>query len=126
MPSPNTLIKPTSKFTKLNIETQNINPTSKFLLRCMRKVKKNKNGCFRYKTLVNLMKKNKDNPLFYTGRGITSVKNINNYWNYSHSHATAYIPDFNKMYRLIPVQHKKHVTQIKRDNVVKNYYINFN
>ena len=40
MPLPNALIKPTLKFTTLNIETLNINTTAQFLLRCMRKVKK--------------------------------------------------------------------------------------
>jgi hypothetical protein len=123
MPSRDTWIKPTSKFTKLNFETLKIQPKCKFLLKCMRKIKKNKNGCFKYGNLVNFMIKNKDNPLYYTGRGITSVKNVSNYWNYAHSHSTAYIPDFNKMYNLNPVKQKRNKIV---NSVVKNYYINFN
>ena len=45
--------------------------------------------------------KNKDNSLYYSGRGITSVRNVYNYWNYAHSHSTANIPEFNKMYSLV-------------------------
>ena len=122
MPSPNTLIKLTSKFKKLNIETLNIQPKCKFLLRCMKKVKKNKNGYFKYKTLVNFMIKNKDNSVYYKGRGITSIRNLYNYWNYAHSHSTAYIPNFNTMYLLYSDNHY----ETGYTKVVNNYYINFN
>ena len=135
MPSLDTWIKPTSKFIKLNIETLNIQPKCKFLLRCIRNIKKNKNGCFKYGNLVNFMIKNKDNPLYYSGRCITSVKNIYNYWNYAHSHSTASIPDFNKMYHLNSIKQngnkivKQNGNKIVKQNgnkIVKNYYINFN
>ena len=121
MPSSNTLIKLASKFKKLNIETLNIQPKCKFLLRCMKKVKKNKKGYFKYGTLVNFMIKNKDNSLYYTGRGITSIRNIYNYWNYAHSHSTAYIPNFNTMYLVYSDNQCETV-----DNKVNNYYININ
>ena len=118
MPKQNTLIKLTSIFNNLNIEELNVQPKCKFLLKCMRKIKKNKKGYFKYDSLVNFMIKNKDNSLYYSGRGITSVKNVYKYWNYAHSHSTANIPNFNKMY---------YIVNNKVDNkVVNNYYINFN
>jgi len=112
MPKPNTIIKLTSKFNKLNIDKLNIQPKCKFLLRSMRNVKKNKKGYFKYNTLVNFMLKNKDNNVYYKGNGITSTKNIYNYWNYAHSHKTAFIPHFRKMYDIINVEVKKSSGQV--------------
>jgi len=122
MPYSNSMIKLTPKFHKLDIETLNVQPKCKFLLRCMRSIKKDKNNQFKYNRLVNFMKKNKDNKLYYRGNGITSVKNLHFYWNYAHSHKTAFIPDFNKMYKItlpvikkrkIPIQHKPRIITIK-------------
>jgi len=73
----------------------------------MRSVKKNKNGYFKYNTLVNFMLKNKNNKLYYRGKGITSNRNLYNYWNYAHSHKTAFIPRFHKMYDIIHIQVKR-------------------
>jgi hypothetical protein len=107
MPTNEEFVKVTSKFNKLNIESQNTTPASKFLLRSMRTIKKNKYGNFRYGDLINFMKIHKNNQLFYKGRLLTSNKNISRYWNYAHSHKTARIPEFNKMYRLCPQTNEK-------------------
>jgi hypothetical protein len=40
IPKPNTIIKLTNKFNKLNIDNLNVQSKCKFLLRCMRGVKK--------------------------------------------------------------------------------------
>ena len=102
MPNPNTIIKLTSKFNNLNIETLIVQPRCKFLLRCMRNVKKDQNNHFKYKTLINFMLKNKDNNLYYKGNGIRSIKNIHRYWNYADSHVTVKnVPNFSKMYMII-------------------------
>ena len=108
MPSPNTVIKLTSLFYTLNINKLNIQPKCKFLLRSMNDVKKNKKGYFKYNTLLKFMLKNKDNKLYYHGNGITSIANLYNYWNYAHSHKTAFIPNFCEMYDIIPVKLKKY------------------
>ena len=57
MPYSNSMIKLTSKFHKLDIEALNVQPKCKFLLRCMRSIKKDKNNQFKYNRLVNFMKK---------------------------------------------------------------------
>ena len=125
MPKPNTIIKLTNKFNKLNIDNLNVQPKCKFLLRCMRSVKKNKKGHFNYKTLINFMLKNKDNNLYYRGKGITSIQNLYNYWNYAHSHKTAFIPNFNKMYDILNKDVKK-VSFKKSNRQVININISLN
>jgi len=126
MPKSNTEIKLTSAFYRLDIETLNVQPKCKFLLRSMRSVKKNRKGQFKYNTLVKFMVKNKDNNLYCKGARIKSVKNIQRYWNYAHSHSTAYIPNFDNMYTL--VQNKvKHLSRTSNNNYpVINIEINYN
>jgi len=107
MPNPNAMIQLTSTFNNLNIERLNVQPKCKFLLRCMRSIRKDKNNQFKYTKLVNFMTKNKDNDLYYKGSGITSTKNLKSYWNYAHSHKTAYIPNFSKMYNIVQPKVKR-------------------
>ena len=98
----------------------------------MRSVNKGKNNQFKYTTLIKFMLKNKDNDLYYKGSGITSIKNLRSYWNYAHSHSTAYIPHFNKMYNIIQPKIKRFSALTRRKSKVINikitriFYININ
>ena len=100
MPNLNQKIKLTQLFIDIDIETLDIPPAPKFLLRCMKAIPKDENGGFVYGDLLSFMKKNFKNEELYNGsRGITILSNIDRYWSYaiSESHG-ARIPDFSNYF----------------------------
>lgn len=94
MPRQNNKFKLTNHFNNINIEELNIAEAPKFLLRSMKNIDKDDDDCFIYKNLLIFMKNNYNNEEYYRGSGITSMKNINLYWNYACNNHTANIPNF--------------------------------
>jgi hypothetical protein len=101
MPSQSQLIEITETFNNLNINELNIQPASKFLLKCMKDIPKI-NNTFSYRTLLNFMIDNSTNINYYNGNNILKSNNIKQYWRYSKSNVhSASIPNFNNYYCLI-------------------------
>ena len=85
MPKLESYIKLTPDFYNLDIDKLTIQESPKFLLRSMRHIKKNCNGYFKYKDLLDFMENNYNNKQYYKGIGIKSLNNLNRYWNYANS-----------------------------------------
>ena len=95
MPKNNDIIR--INFSYEDIDTINCQEAPKFLLRSMYELSKN-GGSFKYIELLNFMKSNYNNELYYKGHGIRSLKNIDYYWRYAKSDFhNARIPNFKNL-----------------------------
>ena len=99
MPKLESSIKLTPDFYNLDIDKLTIQESPKFLLRSMLYVKKDLDGYLKYGDLLDFMKTNHNNNEYYKGKGITSLDNLDRYWNYANSTKhSATIPDFKSYY----------------------------
>jgi hypothetical protein len=99
MVKPETKIKLTIEFRLLNIDKSNLQEASKFILRFMRYIPKNKQNIFEYRSLLDFMKKAKDDEFYYRGSASLKEHNIERYWYYSKSEKhSVRIENFNNYY----------------------------
>ena len=90
-------------FCEEDIETMNCQEAPKFMLRCMCELSKiSNNGLFKYSELLDFMRSNYNNELFYKGHGISSIKNLDYYWRYGKSKChSANIENFENLVKII-------------------------
>ena len=102
MPYRNNRIELTPEFHNLDIDSLSIQEAPKYLLRCMREIPKETDGTFLYCDLVQYMRSHTHDYDLYQGNGITSLDNINRYWQYalSPTHG-ARIPNFQDYFVLL-------------------------
>ena len=101
-PTDNTKIKLTPEFYSFNIDESSRQPASKFLLRCMKYIPKNRDNVFTYIKLVNFMKEAKYDEFYYRGGAFLKDCNIERYWGYSKSKRhKARIENFNNYYEFV-------------------------
>ena len=102
MPYRNSRIELTPIFDNLDIDSLPIQEAPKYLLRCMREIPKESDGTFLYCDLVQYMRSHTTNDDLYQGNGITSLDNINRYWQYAmSSRHGARIPNFEDYFVLL-------------------------
>ena len=101
LPKNNNSIKLLPIFLELNIDTINLAPAPKFLLKSLKSIKRDKNNSFIYKDLIDFMIKNKNNTNYYKGNSDLKTINIKRYWQYacSDKHKSG-IPNFKNFYLL--------------------------
>ena len=83
MPYRNNRIELTPEFHNLDLDSLSIQEAPKYLLRCMREIPKEIDGTFLYCDLVQYMRSHTHDYDLYQGNGITSLDNINRYWQYA-------------------------------------------